>query len=284
MAPDRQRHLGLNVALPRSALRFLKNRPDGTREQPILGKWRISGASLHPLNRGHTMRRLMARTTLFILAAGVSISFCRAQEITPAHHLFHRKDDSAPTKVIVEMSPPEVEVRNACGDKTGPCVKRPSIFHRHFGLKHHEPEGHGGAAASFVYVPSSMPMFFSSPAPSAPAAPPAHDYLAGMRYAQDLEARMAALKAHKAAQDEADRHVQDILGRAAGHMAGLGAGYGACKAPDGAGKGFGTPPATDPSIEAKLKNIDTRLERLEQLILKHTTAIDDLNKRVPPKQ
>src|SRR5205823_2434893 len=101
----------------------------------------------------------------------------------------------------------------------------PCIFHRHLGVKRTDGETLSGAVGSFIYTPASIPMIFHGAAASNQGS--TTDFLAGLRRAQEIEAQLAGLAAHKAAQDAGDKAVQDVLTRASSGMSGLSGVYGA---------------------------------------------------------
>ncbi|MCI0380177.1 MAG: hypothetical protein L0215_21545 [Gemmataceae bacterium] len=202
-----------------------------------------------------------------------------AQEITPTlHHVFSGPAHcDEPQRIVIKLPPPKVEYRDKDCSDTHDGRRRFCLF----GHCNKERLHHRAPLGEALYAPVNLPsMVLQAPSQTSSFTQQiTHDFGA-LRQAQELDLRAAGLAAQLAARDAMrsaeDEWIQDMLDRSEGKLKALG---GALKASQA-----GALKAADAtSLNEALKQINDRLNRLEELVLQHHQAIDALRKQQPAK-
>jgi len=216
------------------------------------------------------MRRTLA--ILGFCSVGICLSGAPAtaqDEVIQAHCLpRHQTSGDEAQRIVVKLPPPRVEYQDKCSSGSDSSRRCCLFSHRH------RAEEHPAAAAlpSVLFAPVNLPAMVVQPA--APAAATfthqiTHDFSA-LQHAHELEMRAAALAAHSAAKRamvEAENELlQHSLSRVHQKMSALAA----SAAPAAAGDKV--------SLETALRNLDTRLTRLEELVLQHQQLLNQKGK------
>lgn len=221
------------------------------------------------------MRRTAMAWGLLIAGFCAGTSALPAQDIVQAHGLLRNQAScEEPQRIVVTLPPPRVEVADRCSRPADEPRKKCCLFTRH-----HKSEGtyRGGAVADVLWAPAALPTMLVSGAVQQPALTQqiTHDF-SGLRTALEMDVQAAGLAAHLAARNAMvnaeNEAMQQIMERARGKMAALSS---AMPQPSLAAD---KADASRVPLDTALRNLNTRLDRLEELVLLHQQAIDALKK------
>jgi hypothetical protein len=225
------------------------------------------------------MRRSVLLWGLCLAAIRAGQAPLAAQDIQPAVHRVFQGQAACdePQRIVVKLPPPQVEVRDRCSSSGGDAHKKCCLFQRRCA------EAPRGVApiAEVLWAPVSLPAMIVQPAVQSSLTTTqqfTYDFSA-LQHAHELEMRTAALAAQTAARNAMvnaeNEALQHIVDRAQKKLAAL--------APAAAsGLAGDKSDGRQVSLETALKNLDTRLNRLEELVLLHQQALNDLKTKKNP--
>ena len=223
----------------------------------------------------------MRRSALLwgLCLAGISAGLAPlvAQDIEPAVHRVFQGQPACdePQRIVVKLPPPHVEVRDRCSSSAGDAQKKCCLFQRH---RAEAPRGFA-PIAEVLWTPVNLPAMIVQPAVQSPLAVTqqiTHDFSA-LHQAHELEMRAAALAAHTAARNAMANVENELLQHSMDRIQKKMSALAPAAAPGPAEK----TEAKQVTLDTALKNLDTRLSRLEELVLLHQQKLNAIKIQNP---
>src|SRR5215510_13332863 len=229
------------------------------------------------------MRRIRMICGLFLAGIGCLPVLC-AQDVELTSHAFRQEANCPePQRIVVKLPPPRVEVKDDCCQDDS-SRRRCLLLQRHRSDGPRSEARYGAPVEGVFWAPASLPTVVTA-APAAAVVSHTqqitHDF-SSLRHAQEIEIHAAGVAAHLAARNAMINAENDalhrILERTQKRIESV------CTTVDA-----GTPPGvvTDKgdgkqvSLDVALKNLNARLDRLEDLVLLHQKAIESLKQKNP---
>lgn len=223
-----------------------------------------------------------------ILLAGIgSLRAVCAQDIElTSHFARHEPNCPEPQRIVVKLPPPRVEVKDD-GNQGDSSRKRCLLLHRHKSDTGRSDSPRNLAPVSdMLWTPASLPTTVVTAAPAAPVMTHTqqitHDF-SSLRHAQEMEIRAAGMAAQLAARNAMISAENDALHRILERAQKRIESVCTSVAPTPPQPGVTTEKADGKqvSLDVALKNLNARLDRLEDLVLLHQKAIESLKQKNP---
>ncbi|GEM_PF-7057980 len=225
---------------------------------------------------------------LLLVGIGCLPALC-AQDIVPASHgLRGEPVCPEPQRIVVKLPPPRVELKDNCRE-CEPAKKCCLFLHRHKSDSSRSDSPRNFApAGEMLWAPASLPTMVMQAPQAAPVMTHTqqitHDF-SSLRHAQELEIHAAGMAAHLAARNAMINAENDALQRIMERTQKRIESVCTTVAPSPPQPNV-TTDKTDGkqvNLDIALKNLNTRLDRLEELVLLHQQAINALKQNPNPK-